>query len=1015
MSSQIFSLSDKFLSQYQGKQPNWGYGDLSLIVYKRTYSRLKDDGTKEEFFDTVKRVVEGCFQLQLDHCIKSGLPWEAAKAQRSAQKMFEKIWQFKFLPPGRGLWMMGAPIVQKIGSAALNNCAVISSKNIKKNLGEPFSWACDMLMLGVGVGFSCEGAGSVTIQEPLGEPITEVIEDSREGWVKSIQSLVDSYKGNQQPVIFDYSKIRASGLPIKGFGGVSSGADPLIEGHKSIRKVLSKLDGKPITAVAITDIMDIIGRLVVSGNVRRSALLSMGSSTDIDFISMKDPELYKEELLDYRWAANNSVSYSPGDDLSFITKSIEKNGEPGLIMLDNARHYGRFKDGFNPISSPKYDPVDTCNPCIPNYSKFLTMDKGIVPLTNLEVGDTVWTGQRWAKLSKKWSTGIKPVYRYTTSRGYSIDCTQDHKLITTSGKVIAQEAEDVLITPPTSNRHGVSYAKSKATLAGLVQGDGSKQKNGGTCAYLNVGEKDKGYYGDLIPFVEKIIPKSNEHCELWKLDLDFDDLYIDYEPLPQRIISDFWMKVDSETTCAFLRGLYSANGCVIANARVALKTTCRELAGQVQLLLSSVGIRSYITTNKPTEVTFSNGTYTCKESYDVNTSDTNTFMDKIGFLQSYKAISRKSKNQGKDYTDIVSESYIEDMEVWDFTVDAPEHSAWVNGVIISNCAEQFLTHGELCTLVETFPANHDSIEEFLDTVKYAYLYAKSVTLLPTHSQLSNSVMLRNRRIGLSQSGVQQAIKKFGYQSYFNQFCNEAYGKINHWDMIYSRWLGIPQSIKMTTLKPSGTVSLLAGATPGVHCTHSEFYLRTIRIAANDALIPELERAGYRIEIAVTDNKKVQGLLKSPYHLDIDTIPVAWDEITPYEKDLIKKESITLVVYFPVQEANFTKSKYDISLWEQMMLVKELQHVWSDNAVSCTITFKPEEAKDLESAINYFSRYTKSLSFLPLTDHNYAQAPYQTIDKTEYDEYVSRLKPLNSSNSSSEIAGAKYCDAEGCTI
>lgn len=98
-----FKLTDAFLEQYKNTQPNWGFGTLSYFTYKRTYSRQKEDGTQEEFFDTIKRCVEGVFSIQLNHCKNSNLPWDAYKAQKSAQAMFQKMWEFKFLPPGRGL------------------------------------------------------------------------------------------------------------------------------------------------------------------------------------------------------------------------------------------------------------------------------------------------------------------------------------------------------------------------------------------------------------------------------------------------------------------------------------------------------------------------------------------------------------------------------------------------------------------------------------------------------------------------------------------------------------------------------------------------------------------------------------------------------------------------------------------------------------------------------------------------------------------------------------------------
>jgi hypothetical protein len=125
---------------------------------------------------------------------------------------------------------------------------------------------------------------------------------------------------------------------------------------------------------------------------------------------------------------------------------------------------------------------------------------------------------------------------------------------------------------------------------------------------------------------------------------------------------------------------------------------------------------------------------------------------------------------------------------------------------------------------------------------------------------------------------------------------------------------------------------------------------------------------------------------------------------------------SLVVYFPVKEKNFTKSKFDISLWEQLSLARELQDKWSDNSVSITVTFKPEEAKDLKSAIEYLAPYVKTLSFLPLEDHNYVQAPYQKCDKEEYERYSKSLKKLRLTSLRGGTAkGERYCANNECEI
>ena len=129
------------------------------------------------------------------------------------------------------------------------------------------------------------------------------------------------------------------------------------------------------------------------------------------------------------------------------------------------------------------------------------------------------------------------------------------------------------------------------------------------------------------------------------------------------------------------------------------------------------------------------------------------------------------------------------------------------------CLEQSLESFEMCCLVETFPARHESKEDYLDTLKYAFLYAKTVTLGSTHWSKTNQVMLRNRRIGCSMSGVAQFTAQHGLPGLL-EWCEEGYDQVQKIDATLSEWLAIPESIKTTSVKPSGTVSLLAGATPG---------------------------------------------------------------------------------------------------------------------------------------------------------------------------------------------------------
>lgn len=645
-----FDLDPVFLDRYKGLQPNWG--PLGYFTYKRTYARPLENGGSEEFWQTCKRVVEGVYRLQKSHCIQHNLPWSDSKAQRSAREMFTRMWDFKWLPPGRGLWVMGTNVVETKGGAALNNCAFTSTKDLKQDFTAPFTFLMDMSMLGVGVGADTLGAGTIDIVHPEVEDVEFVVQDSREGWVELIRRILDSYVGNStMPSTINYSHLRPKGAPLKQFGGFSSGSGPLENLVNSIKGILDlpeDVKSKSITTSQIVDIFNYIGKCVVSGGIRRTAEIMFGEPGDTEFIELKQD---MEALQDRRWASNNSIKAAVGQSYSDISPLIAVNGEPGVIWLENMQAYSRMKDA-------------------PDY---------------------------------------------------------------------------------------------------------------------------------------------------------------------------------------------------------------------------------------------------------------------------------------KDYR-----------------------------VLGSNpCSEQSLEPYELCCLVETFPANHDNLEDWQRTLKYAYLYAKTVTLVPTHNSRTNAVTLRNRRIGCSQSGITQAIAKFGRYSYL-QGCDFGFNYVQKLDVQYSDWLCVPKSIKTTSIKPSGTVSLLCGATPGIHYPHSQYYIRNIRVDDTSPLVAAAIKSGHPVEAC-------------------------------------KYAPNTWVVSFPVKEENFELSKDDVSIWQQFANAADLQAYWADNQVSITVTFTKDEAKEIEACLDHFQTRLKSISLLPISDHQYVQAPYIKITEEEYWNLKNAITGDISIEANAHDTDDKFCDGAKCEL
>jgi len=379
-----FKLTTDFVESYKTKSVPWGFKDVAgnsvgEITFLRTYSRLKADGTKETWLDVCERVINGMYSLQKDHCKTNRLPWNDAKAQASAKEAFDRLFNLKWTPPGRGLWVMGTPLVNdQKNSAALQNCAFVSTNEMSKNNpAKPFAFLMEASMLGVGVGFDDKGADKgFDIYEPKGEQVFE-IPDTREGWVDSTVALINAYLKPDQPNwVFNYDNIRPFGAPIATFGGTAAGHEPLLKLHEQIRKLFNGRAGNKITRIDIADIGNMIGVCVVSGNVRRSAELLLGRIDDQDFLNLKNADRFPErnsydpENPGWAWMSNNSVETSVGTDLSPIVDGIALNGEPGVIWMDVTRKYGRLADqtnnkdwraaGYNPCAEQSLESFECC-------------------------------------------------------------------------------------------------------------------------------------------------------------------------------------------------------------------------------------------------------------------------------------------------------------------------------------------------------------------------------------------------------------------------------------------------------------------------------------------------------------------------------------------------------------------------------------------------------------------------------------------------------------------------------
>lgn len=575
--------------------------------------------------------------------------------------------------------------------------------------------------------------------------------DSRHGWGRTAYDVIStSMTGGG--VGDDYSDVRPRGAPISGQTGVAPGA------------------------VELMRLVDACAKPIRNGGQRRVALMF---SLDLDH-----PDI--EEFLNAKLAAGElssaNVSVRSKNTKAFI-KAVKADGEWELSWKGKHKRSVRALDLWNTIVKNAYnaaepgflnwelvesesnisyiEPLVSTNPCQPAYATVLTPE-GIRTIGDIKVGSKIWSGKQWTKVTTKWSTGIKPVYKYTTTTGNFIG-TSNHRVVENGIKIEVSKASSIdWNIGPVARQYNLDC---RDVMDGLVMGDGSVHKASNDLVYLCVGKKDQDYFSsEISDLITKHRPGLSSHA--YEIDTT-----IEASELPKtfnRIVPDRFYYGDSKKKRGFLRGIFTANGSLSGN-RVSLKQTSSRLITQVQEMLSSLGIASYITTNKSKENKFSNGIYTMKESYDLNiTSGRNIFRDSIGFIQKYKQDNiLDGGKQGRYTSDIKSCVYLEDTEVFDLTVEADEHTYWTGGCLVSNCGEIALSAYDCCCLghlVLTRYINNNGIDYALlgNTIRTAVRFLDNVLTVNSYPLVEMKDKSHSlRRIGLGTTALADALVLLG--------------------------------------------------------------------------------------------------------------------------------------------------------------------------------------------------------------------------------------------------------------
>lgn len=269
------------------------------------------------------------------------------------------------------------------------------------------------------------------------------------------------------------------------------------------------------------------------------------------------------------------------------------------------------------------------------------------------------------------------------------------------------------------------------------------------------------------------------------------------------------------------------------------------------------------------------------------------------------------------------------------------------------CAEIALGDGESCNLSTIFLPNVDSLDQLCEISALLYKVQKAITRMSYPYDKTTDMVRKNARLGQSVTGILQCPEeKISWLS-------PAYEKLEKLDKEFSAENNIPASVRLTTVQPSGTLSLLPGVTPGIHPAYAKYYIRRVRFGAADPLVDACRKRGHKVQ----------------WDLGLDG----------------REDHTRYVVDFPCKSPEGSILASEMTALQQLEWVKKMQTEWADNAVSVTVYYRKEELPAIKEWLekNYDSS-VKSVSFLLHTDHNFPLPPYEEIDENTYTKLLSRI-------------------------
>jgi len=777
------------------------------------------------------------------------------------------------------------------------------------------------------------------------------------------------YKG----VSFTYSTmlIRSAGTKIKGFGGVASGPEDLVKGLNQIQGIINKRRGQKLTSIDCLDIVNIIASVVVAGNVRRCLPKGAKVHTKEGIINIEDI-LIGDEVLTSKGYSKVSNKFVQGKQDVYIIKTNKGDFRGTLnhkmITYDEYKEeyiwktIGELKkgdklintktgiDGNPNIELPSFEFTNRINRInTPRYTNEIAWLFGIIsgnfyPNDNKTIQFKFNSHELMKKIIKileYFGTSLRIItdidinnnlyqikiisknfYNYFNKYflnqiPYFInETTLNNRMSFISGffesNICSMNNDCIILDNFTNDNY-------KKDISILLYSCGIENKIEGKKTII-IDEFENLSY---MNFITKVLPSSIKTQKNYKLNL----MNVGIADIQEIKLYDFCETFDIEVENVhefFCDGFLTHNSALI----------CMGDCDDIEYLNAKRWDRG----NIPNWRCMSNNSVVCNDISKLPEE----------FWEGYNG-------NGEPYGLVNIGLSRKIARIKDGLEKYPDPS--VDG--FNPCGEIQLSNFETCCLSEIFLPNINNFEELKDVATFAYRICKHSLMLKCHQKDTERIVHKNSRIGIGITGYLQSSQEQ------KNWLSDLYEYLREYDIEYSKKIGAPISVKLTTVKPSGTLSLLAGVTSGAHPAIYQYFIRRIRISSSNTSLINLARShNYFVE----------------YQRNFDGTD----------------DKNTMIIEFPCSYPEGTILAKDMTAIQQLETIRELQTNWSDNAVSVTIYYRLEELDAIKEWLNKnYNNYIKSCSFLLHNEHGFKQAPFEEITKEKYDELIKKVIPITS--------------------